>query len=224
MHQTWKTMYDPGLAMKSVKSPLTRPFVFAIFTRKKMLLPSLHKDLDHVFGCSFAPIQIVAYGNFQCPVSAKAYGEIKFLQEVMGSQLLYAYRHYPDPFLHPLSLDAAVASEVAATQGEFWTMHDALFESPQSLTRPALVGIGNERGIDMSRFNDSVEYRRLARKVILDFSGGVKSGVNRTPAFFINGIRFEGKPDFIGLFKACRYLLLLTKEVSSQAERSACSF
>jgi hypothetical protein len=147
-----------------------------------MLIPSLNKKWDHVFGCQFAPLQIVAYGSFQCRVSAAAYAEVRLLQEIMGSQLLYAYRHYPDPFLHPLSLDAAIAAEVAGMQGKFWNM--------------------------------------MAQKVTLDFGSGVKSGVRKTPAFFINGIRFNERADFNGLYKACRYTLLIREAELKQSTQN----
>jgi protein-disulfide isomerase len=174
-----------------------------------MLIPSLNKKLDHVFGCRFAPLQLVAYGSFQCRVSVAAYDEVRLLQEIMGSQLLYAYRHYPDPFLHPQSLDAAVAAEVADMQGKFWEMHDALFEARQPLSGPSLIEIGQDAGVDMSFFADPGVYRKMAQKVIMDFESGVKSGVNKTPAFFINGVRINGRLDFNGLYKACKYVLLL---------------
>jgi protein-disulfide isomerase len=174
-----------------------------------MLIPSLNRDLDHVFGSRFAPLQIVAYGSFQCCASIAAYPEVQLLQEIMGSQLLYAYRHCPDPFLHPLSLDAAVAAEVAGVQGKFWEMHDALFETPQPLSHALLFEIGQDIGADMSFLTDPGVYRKLAQKVVLDFRSGVKSGVKKTPAFFINGIQYNGKADFNGLLKACRYVQLI---------------
>ena len=174
-----------------------------------MLIPSLNKKLDHVFGCRFAPLQIVAYGSFQCRVSIAAYSEVRLLQEVMGSQLLYAYRHCPDSFLHPLSLDAAVAAEVAGLQGKFWEMHDALFEAREPLSRPSLIEIGQDIGVDMSFFTDREIYRKMTHKVIFDFEGAVKSGVRKTPAFFVNGIQYNGRSDFNGLHKACRYVQLI---------------
>ena len=182
-----------------------------------MLIPSLNKELDNIFGCRFAPLQIVAYASFQCRFSIAAYDEVRLLQEVMGSQLLYGYRHCPDPFLHPLSLDAAIAAEVAGMQDQFWEMHDALFEARQPLSRPSLIEIGQDIGVDMSFFTDRGAYRKMAHKVILDFGSGVKSGVRKTPAFFVNGIQYNGRPDFNGLYKACRYVLLIREAELKQS-------
>ncbi|GGB01936.1 hypothetical protein GCM10011511_26460 [Puia dinghuensis] len=179
--------------------------------------------MDNVFGNRFAPLNIVAYGSFQCRFSIAAYAEVRLLQEVMGSQLLYAYRHCPDPFLHPLSLDAAIAAEVAGMQGKFWEMHDALFETRQPLSRPSLIEIGQDIGVDMSFFTDPGVYRKMAHKVILDFGSGVKSGVRKTPTFFVNGVQYNGRPDFNGLYKACRYVQLI-REASSREGRSPSFF
>jgi protein-disulfide isomerase len=185
-----------------------------------MLIPSLNRNLDHVFGCRFAPLQLVEYGSFQCRACIAAYGEVRLLQEVMGSQLLYAYRHCPDPFLHQLSLDAAVATEVAGVQCKFWEMHDALFENQQHLSRSTLIEIGQDIGVDMSSFTDPGVYKKIAQIVVFDFCSGVKSGVRKTPAFFINGIQYNGRADFNGLLKACRYVQLIRETELKQSTQN----
>jgi protein-disulfide isomerase len=101
-----------------------------------MLKPSLDLNRDHIFGHRLAPIELVEYGDLQCPNCAEVYPEIKMLQELMGSQLKFAFRHYPLPHLHPMALDAAVACELAALQEKFWHMHDMIFEIRNSCPAP----------------------------------------------------------------------------------------
>jgi protein-disulfide isomerase len=174
-----------------------------------MLRPKFDNEKDHYFGYLLAPVELVMYGDFQCPYCAGAYEETKMLQEVMGNQLKFVFRHYPLPNLHPMALDAAVAAEVASLRDKFWEMHDALFENQKYLSRPALLDLGEQMGLDMTLFEDSRGYRRLARKVTSDFEGGVASGVSGTPTFFVNGLKYNGPAEFRYMQRACRYLLHL---------------
>ena len=174
-----------------------------------MLTPSLDMGRDHVFGHRFAQIELVEYGDLQCAKCADVYPEIKMLQEFLGSQLIFSFRHYPLPHLHPMALEAAVACELAAPQDKFWHMHDIIFENQKFLSRAALLRFGDEIEMDMSAYIDSRQYKIAAQRVQDDFNSGVKSGVNGTPTFFINGLRYNGLNDFDSLCKACKYAFLL---------------
>lgn len=176
-----------------------------------MLQPPLAPSRDHLAGDPFAPIELVQYGDFQCPHCASIYPAIKQLQEVMGDHLKYAFRHYPQPQLHPLSLDAAIACELAGLQGKFWYMHDMIFENQQRLCRTSFLNFAKEIDLDTNQFTNTQHHRKMSRKVISDFESGIRSGVNDTPAFFINGLRYNGANDFESLYLACRYRLLQTE-------------
>lgn len=110
-----------------------------------MLVPSLDPDRDHISGWRFAPVELVQYGDLQCPHCADVYPCIKQLQEIMGDQLRFAFRHYPLPQLHSLALDAAISCEIAAIHGKFWYMHDMIFENQQYLSRAALLRFAGEK-------------------------------------------------------------------------------
>ena len=174
-----------------------------------MLQPLLDETHDHIFGWRFAPVEIVQYGDLQCPHCAAVYPDIKRLQEIMGDLLKFAFRHHPLPQIHPLALDAAIACEMAALQDKFWQMHDIIFENQQYLSRAALTRFAEEIEMDTSLFIDTREYKKMSQKVISDFESGVRSGVNSTPTFFINGLRYNGMNDLDGLMSACRYTMLM---------------
>lgn len=176
-----------------------------------MLQPALTPARDHIAGDEFAPIELVQYGDLQCPHCADIYPFIKQLQEVMGDHLKYAFRHHPLPQLHPLALDAAIACEMAGLQDRFWHMHDMIFENQQRLCRTSFLNFAREIDIDTDLFTNTQDHRKMSRKVISDFESGIRSGVNTTPAFFINGLRYNGTNDFNGLLMACRYQLLLAE-------------
>lgn len=167
-----------------------------------MVHPTFNKDYDHYQGCPFAPIELIQYGDFQCEYCAEAYPVIKWLQDSFGELLKFVYRHYPIPTRHPLSLEAAVATEAAALQGKFWHMHDMIYENQKYLTRTCFSEFAREIDLDVKAFEDCREYRKLHRKVICDFETGVKSGVDSTPTFFILGVRYHGFDDFNSLYSA----------------------
>ncbi len=167
-----------------------------------MLLPNFRTDYDHFQGSPLAPIELIQYGDFQCAHCADVYPLIKCLQDCFGSMLKFVYRHYPIPVRNPLSLQAAVAAEAAALQGKFWYMHDMIYENQKYLTRASFSEFAREIDLDTRVFEDCREQRQLFRKVISDFEGGVKSGVDSSPTFFVNGVRYDGFDDFDSLYSA----------------------
>jgi protein-disulfide isomerase len=164
---------------------------------------------DHYVGNPLAPIELIEYGDFQCEYCGEVYTEIKKLQEALGNQLKFVFRHYPLSALHPLSLEAAVATEAAALQDnmKFWSMHDLIFENQKYLSRASLSKFAEEVGMDTTLLENSQTHKQLLPKVISDFESGVRSGVEGTPTFFINGHKYTGFHDFESLYKTCRYVL-----------------
>ncbi|HLS47664.1 MAG TPA: thioredoxin domain-containing protein [Gemmatimonadales bacterium] len=154
---------------------------------------------DHVQGPADAPVTLVEYGDYQCPYCAKAHPIVLALQARLGDQLRFVFRNFPLTRIHRDALPAAVAAEsVAQLAGPeaFWAMHHLIFEhqrdSADALRAPKLLGYAAEAGADaeqVARYLDSAE---LTTRVREDFMSGVRSGVNGTPTFFINGERFDG--------------------------------
>jgi protein-disulfide isomerase len=147
---------------------------------------------DHVAGPDDAPVTLVEYGDFECPYCGMAYPIVKALQRRLGQRLRFVFRHFPLTEAHPHAEHAAEASEGAADQGRFWEMHGVLFEHQDALDDEALLGYGARIGLDGARLARALEEGMYARAVRADFRSGVRSGVNGTPTFFINGARYDG--------------------------------
>src|SRR5215475_3875960 len=96
-------------------------------------------EKDHVRGLADAPIELVEYGDFECPHCGKAAVVVNQLIAEMGDRLRFAYRHFPLSKLHPHARKAAQASEAAAAQGKFWEMHDLLFVQAPKLATENLL-------------------------------------------------------------------------------------
>ena len=152
-------------------------------------------ERDHVQGPATAPVTLVEYGDFECPYCGKAHGVVKALQKGLGRRLRFVYRHFPLTTAHPHAERAAEAAEAAGAQGMFWEMHDLLFENQEALEDDALMGYAEALGLDLDQFAADLVSHTYAPRVREDFLGGVRSGVNGTPTFFVNGVRHDGPCD-----------------------------
>jgi protein-disulfide isomerase len=161
-------------------------------------------DRDHTVGPSNAAVTLLEYGDYECPYCGRAHREVKQAIRTMGDDVRFAFRHFPLAQIHPHAYGAALAAEAAGAQGAFWPMHDVMFEHQDRLATRDLVSYAKALGLDVGRFVDDLEQRRYEPKVREDFMSGVRSGVNGTPTFFINGVRHNGPWDAPSLVAALR--------------------
>ena len=147
---------------------------------------------DHTSGPDDAPVTLVEYGDYECPYCGMAYPIVKALQRRMGKRLRFVYRNFPLKESHPHAQHAAEAAEGAGAQGRFWPMHDVLFERQEALADDDLLRYAAELKLDVARLAAELEGGAHTRRVRDDFRGGVRSGVNGTPTFFVNGHRYDG--------------------------------
>ena len=112
------------------------------------------------------------------------------------------FRNFPLAEAHPHAEHAAEAAEAAGAQGKFWEMHDLLYENQDALEDEDLVRYAKALRLDVPRFIKEMEEHSYAERVRADFSSGVRSGVNGTPTFFINGARHDGPFDLASLLAA----------------------
>lgn len=149
-------------------------------------------DADHVAGNADAPITLVEYGDFECPHCGRAYPIVRRLQERMGAELRLVFRNFPLRESHPHAEHAAEAAESAAEQGEFWAMHDQLFEHQGALEDEDLLEYAAAIGLDPDVVAQDLDEGTFTSRVREHFMDGVRSGVNGTPTFFVNGERYDG--------------------------------
>lgn len=149
-------------------------------------------DRDHVSGPRDAATVLVEYGDFECPFCGAAYPIVESIRKKLGDQLCYVFRHFPITESHPHAEAAAEAAEAAGAQGKFWEMYHMLFEHQGSLERDDLLGYARALQLDTTRFSQDLAVGTYAARVHEDFMSGLRSGVNGTPTFFINGVRYDG--------------------------------
>ncbi|MGE5102993.1 MAG: thioredoxin domain-containing protein [Deltaproteobacteria bacterium] len=139
-----------------------------------------------------APITLVEFSDFQCPYCQRMAPVIKEVEQKYADKVRVVYRQYPIPSLHPFALKAAEASLCANEQGKFWEMHDAMFADQKKLSVSDLKETAQRLGMSEKKFSSCLDSGRYAEQVQNDSKEAVRSGVNGTPAVFVNGIVIDG--------------------------------
>ena len=150
---------------------------------------------DHTRGDEGALVTLLEYADFECPFSGPASRIVPEVMRRMGGQVRLVFRHFPLSQKHPRALSAAEAAEAAGAQGHFWPMHDLLFQNQDALDLEDLITYAESLHLDLGRFVSDLEIHARLDRVKRDFHAGVSSGVDRTPTFFIDGVRHEGAWD-----------------------------
>jgi protein-disulfide isomerase len=150
-------------------------------------------ESDHAEGLASAGVTLVEYGDYECPYCGIAYPIVKKLQSAMGSDMRFVFRNFPLKEAHPHALHAAIAAEAVGLHGEtaFWKMHDTLYEHQRALDDPHLFQYASTLGVTPDEVAAAFEGGKAMDRARNDFRSGIKSGVNGTPTFYINGARYD---------------------------------
>ncbi len=135
------------------------------------VLPAL-SDRNHIRGSLDATIILMKYGDYQCRQSGRAHFTVKALQQQLGDQLCFIFRHFPQIQIHPQAQKAAETAEAAATQGKFWEMHDTLFEHQHCLEDADLVEYAVQLGLNIPRFLQELAGHVHAERIQEDINSG----------------------------------------------------
>ena len=157
---------------------------------------------DHAQGAENAAVTLVEYGDYQCPHCGRAYPIVKRIQKHFGARLRFVFRNFPLGEMHPEAVAAAETAEFAGANGKFWEMHDLLFENQERLGGELYAELAGQLGLSAEALEKALEDGTYEERVRADFQGGVRSGVNGTPTFFINGHRHDAAFEYEDLAAA----------------------
>lgn len=146
---------------------------------------------DHLLGAARAAVTLVEYGNYECSHCAQTERIVAQLLQRLNGDLRFAYRHFPRGRLNSASQRAAEAAEAAGAQGKFWAMHRLLLEHTHHLDDATIALCAVTLELDIPRFLSDLKLGVYAAKVREDFQSGLRSGVNGSPTFYINGVRHD---------------------------------
>lgn len=163
---------------------------------------------DHIQGPDDAYITLVEYGDYECPFCGKTYHTIKQMQKHFGKQMRFVFRNFPLTEVYPHAEIAAETAEFAATYDHFWEMHDFIYENQTQLNLPCLLGLAETLHLSIKELKLAIVNKTYEPKIRNDFLGGVRSGVNGTPTFFINEHRYTGSYEFEEFVSAIESILV----------------
>ena len=159
---------------------------------------------DHLRGRLDAPMQLVVYGDYECPYTRRALIQVRAVRRELGDDFVLVYRNFPLVEIHPHALGAAQAAEAAARQDKFWEMHDLLFERQRALADTDLVTYARQLGLDEARFDTDRGSAPVRSRIDADARSGESSGVQGTPTLFIDGQSYSGSYDARPLIEALK--------------------
>ena len=194
--KTSKTLLEPkGRETEAYESP-------------KLQTP-VDPSRDHIQADTKAVLTLVEYGDYQCPFCGAAYPEVKKVQKELGTKLRFVFRNFPLTNVHEFAETAAETAEAASAQGKFWEMHDFLYEHQRTLgDKSVALGYAKKIGLDTQKFEREIAQHVYQKRIKDDFMGGVRSGVNGTPTFYVNGVRHDGPAEADALIESLRTKVL----------------
>ena len=147
-----------------------------------------------VRGDAAAPITIVEYSDFQCPVCGRGYQVVEQVRRKYGAKVRFVYKHLPLVALHPMAMPAAQWQEAVALQSpdKAWLFHDALFKNQGSLSEDFLKKTAAGLGLDVERAAQDAHGRPVAEKIKADSAEAAAFGFTGTPGFLVNGVPIRG--------------------------------
>ncbi len=153
----------------------------------------------HMTGSPSAKVQLVEFGDYQCPACGEAYPILKqILNDYKNNpNFNFVFRNFPLYTIHPNALESAEAAEAAAAQGKFWQMHDMLYQTQNTWAEasdplPDFTGYAQTLGLDVNKFKSDVESEKYQSVLEKDEDDGLGLGVDETPTFFLNGKKEPG--------------------------------
>ncbi len=153
---------------------------------------------DHVRGNDSGEVILIEYGDFQCPSCGGAAPYVKELEEEYGESVTFIFRNFPLTTIHPNARAASAVAEAAGLQGQYWEMHDLLYEKQgewSSLSTGDRTSVfesyADSLGLDIARFNTDLTSSAVNQKISFDQALGKSLSVNATPTFYLNGEQLD---------------------------------
>lgn len=154
---------------------------------------------NHVTGDLSSKVTLVEYGDFECPICGEYYPTIKQVEQKYDSTVKFQFRNLPLSSIHPNAFAGARAAEAAANQGQFWGMHDLLYENQDPngasgwvASRDPLddyfVGYAKQLKLNVATFKKDFASSAANNRINADINAFSKTGQQEaTPTFFLNG-------------------------------------
>src|SRR5258708_15676292 len=160
---------------------------------RQLALAPLDEKVDHVRGSPVGRL-IIEYGDYECPYSRQAFHAIEQVEQQLGGNMRFAFRHFPLTGIHPHALAAARAAEAAALQGRFWDMHELLFHRQKALEDGGLRGYAAQLGLDVAAFDRDRASRGIRNCAASRWGRSVTDATHPPAARVVSWRRLSSQP------------------------------
>lgn len=167
------------------------------FTRWFLARPTVAQPPTggHAKGPESSAVVIAEFSDFECGHCAQVFRTIKAVLPRYRQDVRVEFYHYPldaecNPAMsgsfHRNACLAAVASECAAAQNQFWRYHDLLFENQRDLSRDNLLRFAAQLGLDRDEFSKCLDGEEARAAVARHVAQGARLDIKSTPTLFFN--------------------------------------
>ncbi len=192
-------------------------------------LDKLKTDLQPSFGTPGAPVVLVEFSDFECPVCKE---EAKMLRDNLLStyptQVRMYFQEFPIDQLHPWARAAAIAGRCIFRQNAaaFWDYHDWIFAHQEEITpgnvKDKILEFAKGKSIDTLQLARCMDNRETEAEVNKSLAAGKDVGVGATPTLFVNGRRVVGRVDWPTLRGIIDYEIDYQKVAHNAGENCGC--
>lgn len=135
-----------------------------------------------VAGNAKGDVTIVEFFDYHCGYCKQVQSSLEKLLKDDG-KIRFVFKEFP--ILAPESRIAAAAALAAQRQGKYMVMHNAMMEARGLLTKPRILQIAKENGLDVARLEKDMQAPDIDALIErnMDLAGALD--VNGTPTFLI---------------------------------------
>lgn len=193
--------------VKALSSTEIEQYVNRFYNESKVQV-NFNKENTPLWGNKNAPVTIVEYSDFRCPVCRKSAFAIKpFLAEFKDSVQYYfinfpldsSCNHYMQHQMHPGACLGAKAAICADKQGKFWEFHDEIFRTTGKINLNLINSISDSIKLNEPELIKCINSVSTERKLKQDIEASRSIFITHTPTIIVNGRRlaFWQNPDIL---------------------------
>jgi protein-disulfide isomerase len=173
-------------------------FAFSQIKSKKSDVKSTGTVSNNSIGVNSKNVEIVEYGDFQCPSCGQYFPIVEAAQKQFANDIKFTFRHFPLTSIHKNALAASRAAEAAGKQGKFFEMYALLYRNQQvwsEQSNPITIfqSYAEQLGLNMNQYNIDFASEVINDTINADVAEGTTKGVTGTPTFYINGKKLDNK-------------------------------
>lgn len=160
----------------------------------------------NIYGNKDSKVTLTEFVDFQCEACYSYYPTVKQLKEKYKDRVKFQIRYFPISTAHKYARQASAYAEAAARQGQFFEMHDKLFEGQKQWENSSDAAseyfdvYAKDLGLDTAKIKDDLDDPTVIASINADMEAVKKLGGTGTPTFALNGKKIDNPENTAGAF------------------------